>query len=170
SRLFAGYEHEEQIKKLADYFNKDLNYYTEVGYDPSFLKRLQRIDKPKNDGRTAMLQQSLFEKRSLTGFQSYEEAYHQLMLDIVSQQYYSTQLVLEGTHVKRIFVDGGFSKNEIYMHLLADAFPDIEVFAASMAQATALGAALSLHASWNNKTLINDIVNLKYYSGSHNSI
>ena len=107
-------------------------------------------------------------KKELTGFQSYEEAYHQLMLDIVSQQYYSTQLVLEGTHVKRIFVDGGFGKNEIYMHLLADAFPGIEVFAASMAQATAVGAALCLHAKWNKKYLLNDMIHLKYYSSVHN--
>ena len=170
SRLFAGHEHEGQIKKLADYFNKEVNYYTEVEYNPTCLGRLQRIDMPKNNGRTAMLQQSVFEKRALTGFQSYEEAYHQLMLDIVSQQYYSTQLVLEGTHVKRIFVDGGFGKNEIYMHLLADAFPDIEVFAASIAQATAMGAALSLHTFWNKKYLPNDIIHLKYYSSAHHSI
>ncbi len=168
SRLFAGNEHEEQIKKLGDHFNKDVNYYTEVKYNPYFLRRLQKIDMPKSKGRTAMLQQSVFEKRALTGFQSYEEAYHQLMLDIVSQQYYSTQLVLEGTHVKRIFVDGGFGKNEIYMHLLADAFPGIEVFAASMAQATAVGAALCLHAKWNKKYLLNDMIHLKYYSSVHN--
>ena len=170
SRLFAGYEHEEQIKKLADHFNKDVNYYTEAEYNPSCLNRLQRIDMQKSNGRTAMLQQSVFEKRALTDFQSYEEAYHQLMLDIISQQYYSTQLVLEGTNVKRIFVDGGFGKNEIYMHLLADAFPDIEVFAASMAQATALGAALSIHNSWNTKSLPNDLIRLKYYSSAHHSI
>jgi len=170
SRLFAGNEHEEQIKKLADHFNKEVNYYTEVAYNPSCLNRLQRVDMQKSKGSTAMLQQSVFEKRSLTGFQSYEEAYHQLMLDIISQQYYSTQLVLEGTHVKRIFVDGGFGKNEIYMHLLADAFPAIEVFAASMAQATALGAALSIHTSWNKKSLPNDIIDLKYYASARHSI
>jgi sugar (pentulose or hexulose) kinase len=170
SRLFAGYEHEEQIKKLADHFNKGVNYYTEVKYNPSCLKSLQKTDIPASKGTTAMLQQSVFDKRAITGFQSYEEAYHQLMQDIVSQQYYSTQLVLEGNHVKRIFVDGGFGKNEIYMHLLADAFPNIEVFAASMAQATALGAALSIHTSWNKKSLPNDIIQLKYFPSAHHSI
>ena len=164
SRLFAGNEHEEQIKKLADHFNKDVNYYNEVEYNPSCLKSLQKIEAPKSKGRTAMLQQSVFNKRPLTGFQSYEEAYHQLMVDIISQQYYSTQLVLEGAKIKRIYVDGGFGKNEIYMHLLADAFPGLEVFAASMAQATALGAALSIHSAWNKNYLPNDIIRLKYYS------
>ncbi|MCW3114682.1 MAG: carbohydrate kinase, partial [Segetibacter sp.] len=66
--------------------------------------------------------------------------------------------------VKRMFVDGGFSKNSIYMNLLAEAFPGMEVFAASMAQATALGTALAIHRSWNDKPVPNDLIELKYYS------
>ena len=50
------------------------------------------------------------------------------------------------------------------MHLLAKAFPEIEVFAASVAQATALGAALSIHKQWNNKPLPGDLIELKYYA------
>jgi glycerol kinase len=92
------------------------------------------------------------------------EAYHQLILDIVAQQHFSTQLVLKGTAVKRIFVDGGFSKNAIYMNMLALFFPEIEVFAASMAQATAVGTALSIHHAWNKRPLPNDIIELKYYA------
>jgi len=48
--------------------------------------------------------------------------------------------VLKGSNVKQLFVDGGFSKNNIFMHLLAAAFPEMEVFAASTAQASAVGA------------------------------
>jgi hypothetical protein len=50
------------------------------------------------------------------------------------------------------------------MNLLAKAFPELEVFAASMAQATAVGAAIAIHRNWNNKTLPADIIELKYYS------
>lgn len=53
------------------------------------------------------------------------------------------------------------------MRLLAEAFPDIEVFAASMAQATAVGTALAIHSSWNTKALPGDIIELKYYSVTH---
>ena len=89
-----------------------------------------------------------------------------MILDIIAQQIFSTQLVLQGTDTKRIFVDGGFSKNSVYMNLLAMFFPDKEVFAASMAQATAVGAALSIHQCWNQKPLPNDIIELKYYANS----
>jgi len=76
------------------------------------------------------------------------------------------QLVLKGTKVTRIFVDGGFSKNSVYMHLLSLAFPHIEVYAASMAQASAVGAALVIHKEWNRKAIPNDIINLTYYSAN----
>jgi putative Ca2+/H+ antiporter (TMEM165/GDT1 family) len=50
------------------------------------------------------------------------------------------------------------------MHLLAAAFSQIEVFAASVAQATAMGAALAIHQHWNSETLPSDIIELKHYT------
>ena len=91
-----------------------------------------------------MIGQSYFAKRELSEFSSYEQAYHQLIADIIDQQVSSTNLVLTGTAVKRIFVDGGFSQNPIYMTLLSEAFPGIEVYAASLPQASALGAAMAV--------------------------
>jgi sugar (pentulose or hexulose) kinase len=94
-------------------------------------------------------------------------AYFELMNNLVAKQKEATELVLKNSPVKRIFVDGGFSKNSVFMNLLAKAFPDVEVYAASMAQATALGTALSIHYGWNTKPSIpGDLINLKYYSGS----
>ena len=106
---------------------------------------------------------SVFGQRELGAFSSFEQAYYRLMMDIMEQQVASTQLVLDGTEVKRIFVDGGFGKNQVYMHLLAAAFPEIEVFAASVPQATAMGAALAIHAHWNSRFLPGDIIELKFY-------
>ena len=63
--------------------------------------------------KTAMTGQSVFSQRKLSEFSFYEQAYHQLIADIIDQQVESTNLVLKGTRVKRIFVDGGFGKNQI---------------------------------------------------------
>ena len=103
---------------------------------------------------------SLFGSRDLNQFVTYAEAYHQLMLDIIGQQLLSTELVLAGSPVRRLFVDGGFGKNPVYMNLLAAAFPSIEVYAASVAQATALGAALAIHQHWNEQPLPTDCISL----------
>lgn len=163
SRLFSGNEHEQQVKRIAAYFNQDTIKYRNMIFDPAVTRRLKQTQKQDN-GAGEFKKESDFAGRDLSGFQDDTEAYHQLMLDLVHLQTASTQLVLKGTAVKRIFVDGGFSKNSIFMHLLAFAFPDVEVFAASMAQATAVGAALAIHREWNTKGVPNDIIELKYYS------
>jgi sugar (pentulose or hexulose) kinase len=168
SRIFAGHEHEQQIKRLAEYFSKAVNYYSSVTIDTHLLKNQKRnIGKSKHNSLSSQPARSTFSERSLSGFKSYEEAYHQLITDIVVQQVRSTNLVLRGNGVKRIFVDGGFSKNPIYMYLMADAYPDIEVYAASVAQASALGAALVFHQHWNSKDFPSEIINMKLYSVTH---
>src|SRR4030095_3520698 len=165
SRLFAGYEHEQQVKNLSAYFKKPLDHFITVSCDTDLLQKLKNGRKlPAKTTDKAMAGQSVFAGRKLDGFRNYEEAYHQLIVDIIRQQINSTSLVLKGTYVKRIFVDGGFSKNPIYMYLLAEAFPSVEVYAASVAQASALGAALALHPCWNSKTLPAAIIDLKLYS------
>jgi sugar (pentulose or hexulose) kinase len=86
----------------------------------------------------------------------------------MEQQIRSTNIVLKGTAVSRIFVDGGFGNNPIYMHLLSEAFPGIEVYAASVPQASALGAALVMHQHWNDQPIPSDLIDLKLYSAIHN--
>ena len=168
SRLFAGYEHEQQTKKLAAHFNKPPDYFTAVLYNQDIINKLQNGKTVKvNPGNGGMVQQSSFNERDLNGFDSYEEAYHQLITDIIEQQVNSAKLVLNATDVKRIFVDGGFSKNSIYMHLLAEAFTGIEVYPATVAQASALGAALAMHGHWSSKPLPSDIIELKLYAVTH---
>ncbi len=124
SRLFAGNEHEQQVKRISERFNQSAAQYRQMDYNPATITALQ--DKNGTLGhlieKTKIQNICLFTARDLSSFKNDEEAYHQLMLDIMAQQYLSTQLVLKGTTVKRIFVDGGFSSNAIYMNLLASAF------------------------------------------------
>jgi sugar (pentulose or hexulose) kinase len=165
SRLFAGNEHEQQVKRIAGAFDVDALVFRHMEFDPAVVAKLKRKEtldpaaQAKNAGKS-----SLFQYRSLELFQNATEAYHQLIMDLVDLQHKSTSMIINGISVKKIFVDGGFSKNAVYMNLLAIAFPDIEVYAAGMAQATALGTAISVHKHWNTRPLANDIIELKYYS------
>ncbi|MEO5564716.1 MAG: FGGY family carbohydrate kinase [Chitinophagaceae bacterium] len=150
SRLFAGHIHDEEVKRIADHFHTPTARYKNMTFNPELITQNNNIE-------------ISFDKRDLADFASCESAYHQLMMDLVTQQYTSTQLVVANTKVKRIFVDGGFSKNELYMNLLASRFPGMEVFAASIHQSTALGAALALHKTWNKSTIPSNIISLQYY-------
>lgn len=158
SRLFAGHEHEQEVKRIAEHFNQATSKYRNLLYDNNFLLQL---DNKENQP---------FPLRELSSFSTDVEAYHHLMLHIIRQQKQSTHLVINGSGVKRIFVDGGFSKNAIYMNLLSHVFPEMEVFAASMAQATAMGTALAIHDSWNKNPLPNDLIELKFYASTKQKI
>lgn len=159
SRLFAGKEHEVQVRRLAAHFGKAADHYTRVAFQPGL------VPVPvAGVNRADALGPIQFALRNLSHFTSYEQAYHHLLCDIVAAQVVSTQLVLRGVAVKRIFVDGGFSRNPVYMHLLAAAFPDQEVYAASLAQATALGAALVLHPQWNKAPLLGGLLDVQRYT------
>ncbi|MDB5232436.1 MAG: carbohydrate kinase [Chitinophagaceae bacterium] len=161
SRLFAGHEHDEQVKRIAEYFNQDVIKYRTIEFNPEVSAQLQRAERPADTKQ--LIHGSIFSKRNPADFPDDIHAYHQLMADIMMAQQFSTQLVLDGTEIKRIFVDGGFSKNSIYMNLLAASFPKMEVFAAFVAQATALGAALAIHKAWNRHSFPNDLMKLQYY-------
>ena len=108
-----------------------------------------------------MLQQSAFMARSLSDFANYEAAYHRLIADIIDQQTKSTNLVLSGSMVQNIFVDGGFSSNPVYMNLLAAAFPNNQVSAATVPQASAIGAALAIHQHWNTKPFPTNLIQVQ---------
>ncbi|HUZ61344.1 MAG TPA: FGGY family carbohydrate kinase [Hanamia sp.] len=166
SRLFAGNEHEIEVKRIGEHFNQNPSRYRTMDFNPEIISSLQKKNRSEKKLREKMEndKKPLFTDTDLLNFKNDEEAYHQLMLGIIAQQYVSTQLVLKGTNVKRIFVDGGFGNNAIYMNLLASVFPGMEIYASSMAQATAVGAALCIHDAWNKKALPHDIIELKYFS------
>jgi len=167
SRLFSGYHYEQQTKRIAAHFNCDVLAFRNLTYVAAKANQIL-VGQPKN--KVENWRNLSFENRDLNGFKDETEAYYQLMADLVLQQYYSTQLVLHGTSAKRIFVDGGFSRNAVFMNLLATLFPDKEVYAAHMPQATAIGAALVIHQIWNKKPLPNDIIELKLYTPTDQKI
>lgn len=163
SRIFAGNEHEQQLKRITDHFDRAAYLFKHLKFNaPLFLKLAARF--PENaQPQTSFSVSSAFVDRDLSLFKTAEEAYHQLIVDLVKQQVYSLKLVLN-QGVTRVFVDGGFGKNAIYMHLLAISLPDIEVYASSVSQATAIGTALAINDSWNTIPVPTDIIELKYYS------
>lgn len=121
SRLFAGHEHDEKIKSLAKQFNVNESYFLSLG--PG-----------ETDNRSSG---------------EVEAAYTDFMNDLVRKQEESIRMVMDGSATTRIFIDGGFAKNRIFMAFLSNRFPEHKLYGATVAQASALGAALAIHDSWN---------------------
>jgi L-fuculokinase len=164
SRLFAGYEHEEQTRRMALYFQVRDDHFSTIPFNGGILRGLmkesgiERISSALPRDR-----RSPFAQGDLSVFKNYDTAYHQLMLDIVCRQFVSTGLVLKNQPVKKIYVDGGFSKNSLYMHMLSMAFSDKEVYAVTFARASAVGAAMAIQKHWNRGEVPADLISFKIF-------
>ena len=169
SRIFAGFEHDQQVARIADYFKFNGKLFRTMEFDSEIITKLKAdgcLEYPFSNS-DPLPKVSAFQQRELADFENAVIAYHQLIADLIHLQYASTSQIISGTIIKKIFVDGGFSKNVVYMNLLAAKFKDIEVYAATMAQASALGAAVVIHKHWNTRPLANNMIDLKYYSADN---
>ncbi len=163
SRFLLGKEYEHQKEKLRKKFGVS-SYEQEVRLNERLMNEL--IGKEEVNGlrlETASgsgpYPQKSDKEWELFSFNSYEEAYHQLMMDLVSIQVDSIKLSMNGDDISRIIVTGGFSNNNMFMKLLATKFPNSHVYTADLSDSTALGAALLMKDE--NEINPDDFMNLK---------
>lgn len=156
SRLFAGHAHQLEVDRMAEHFHQKAGYHQSIIYDKGVAGKIKASS---DDWHPARLISGDFFENDLSSFESFDEAYYQLIIDLVAFQKASTALVL-GTGTRNLFVDGGFSKNRVFMSCLADAFPELNVFGATVSQASSLGAALAIHDAWNTVPVRCDIIEL----------
>jgi sugar (pentulose or hexulose) kinase len=153
SRVFSGHFHDEQVAALAGYFKQPGDFYKTIG-----AAQLSTLS-----GNSPLRDISIpFKPFEAAAFSNYESAYVYLIEELVARQARSTMLVLS-PQIKNIYVDGGFSHNALFMTLLAKAFPQHRVYAASVAQASALGAAIAIHKKWTDTPFQKDILKLIPY-------
>ena len=166
ARLFAGNTHEIQLKRMNMHFNAENKAYQQFQFSEAYVVKLDEAlakNPSISEANAEFINVCKFDARNLNDFASLEEAYVQLMLDIMCQQIYSLQLLLHDSPVGKIVVDGGFSKNPLYMNFLVHAFPGVAIFGAEVAQASSLGAALVMHEAWNSKQIPADLVKIKKF-------
>ena len=167
SRIFSGHEHDEQVKLLSNYFQQPSDHYKNIQFDKDLARQVIKLNlgspsfNPFHNSNE--LQQSPFRHRALKDFKDFSEAYHQLLFDLAVLQQQSSQWVLNGAEVNDIYIDGGFSNNEIFMQLLAYVFRGKKVYAAALPQSSSLGAAMVIHSAWNSNKINNNLLRLKYY-------
>jgi hypothetical protein len=146
SRLFLGHMHEVNVKQMATAFGASMNHYRSVEPDLAITDSLLARSKGKSvlyaDG---MPEDFIDSSLNPQAFQSFEEAYHHLMIGLVDLTAKSIRLIAENeSQAGKLFVTGGFSKNPIFMNLLSRKFPEKKVVPSEIPNATSLGAALVL--------------------------
>lgn len=72
----------------------------------------------------------------------FEHAYHQLMIELVLLQVKSIMAAMGSDKIERLCIDGGFSDNTVYMHLLSKYVGKKTLSTTDASLGSALGAAL----------------------------
>lgn len=142
SRYFIGPLHEQILDKIRNHFHRvpDLSSLR-------FIKEWFDPDHKLSD---------------LTHYSSAEEAYHRLMWPLMIDQKKSIELCMGKGLIQKICVDGGFSRNGVFLQMLAQLFPECDVYAAAVHQASAVGAAMILEGVWNPDPPAIGVVELRY--------
>ena len=155
SRLLIGREHDHHAPRIAAHFDKQEDDHQTIQPNLDLLNTL--LAQPSSEKRfypqtmrgSGPLPNYSGPETDLSHFDSFEEAYHQLMLNLVQLQAISLRLAQGDTPVRKVFISGGFCRNALYTHLLATYFPEMQFFTSELDEASALGVALVMHEHWN---------------------
>ncbi len=145
SQLFLGKEYDYQVEQLIRYFGKKKRLQRKMKFNSKLFSRLtkanrncfqfQHIHKIEDNKKNSVSWQKL---------KSFKIAYHQLMMELMSVQKVYIAEVMLNTPIKKIFIDGGFSKNDLFVSMLGIQFPGIKIRSSKKPLGSALGAAMML--------------------------
>lgn len=155
TRLFLGNEYSQQVKILSEYYHVSEEYHTSVAFDPELYRKLQKDFQHRFSWKA--LNSPEMPTKTILNYDTFEEAYHQLMMELVELQVKSIKMAQGAMSIKRLYIDGGFSDNEIYIQLLSDALKDMKLRTTDSSLGSALGAAIVISdVELNSKFLKNN--------------
>ena len=138
SRLFLGEEHRLKVEKLIEHFNKPKFYHRGLELEKQVIEEV--LKKSKKHFHWKYLDNSNAPTDDNIDFPNFEIGYYQLMRELTDLLKVEIDVICE-TLPKRIYVDGGFSDNKIFLALLKKQFTHQKIIAEPASFACALGAA-----------------------------
>jgi len=159
SRLFLGHLHETAVDQLNNHFETDADYYKKVKPDTRIL-----TDCMQKRGNNRFFFDNLPYSRKLKTdcdyytFKTFEEAYHQLMIELTELTVEAIDLILPvDDDIENIYITGGFADNQLFYTLISNAYPMKYVYTSEISNTTALGAAIVILKTIapDNKPLLN---------------
>ena len=144
SRLFLGHMHDEAVGKISEYFKINENSFRLVKPDVKLLNRMMgKFADEKIFTVPGIKPGILRDEPELFLFDNFIEAYHQLMIELADLTVEAINRAAgEKDNTENIFITGGFSKNPLFLKLVASSFPDKKVYTSEISNATSLGTAM----------------------------
>ncbi|GAA0873341.1 hypothetical protein GCM10009117_24880 [Gangjinia marincola] len=142
ARFFMGNEYKIQVEKISHYFKKPYGYHRDIVFNQDIYERLIQQKASRFKFETIVLKRDSPGQTSLEHFESFEEAYHQLMIELIELQTFALKNVIQKSTIKKIYIDGGFTDNYIFITLVTYHFSAYKVRTTISSLGSALGAAM----------------------------
>ncbi|MCB0629099.1 MAG: FGGY family carbohydrate kinase [Saprospiraceae bacterium] len=142
ARLFLGNEYKLQAEQLCEHFQKEYGAHKQVRFDPVIYGKWKAASGRYFRLESIPVTEEQPEQTQYEAFQTFEEAFHRLMIELVDLQVEAAKRAIGNTAVKKLYVDGGFADNEIFVHLLSIHFPDYKLRTTQSPLGSALGASM----------------------------
>lgn len=159
TRLFLGNEYKIQVSKLDKHFGVSEDYHRHVKFNyetyAEIIKDFEHMFKWES------LTDSNMPKETKIPYTKFEDAYHQLMTELVLLQIKSIKDVIGSDSIKRLYIDGGFSDNDLYVKLLSHYFRNMKLRTTDSSLGSALGAAISISDTELNSKFLKKNYSLK---------
>ncbi|MCM5661658.1 FGGY-family carbohydrate kinase [Galbibacter mesophilus] len=159
SRLFLGNEYKIQVQKLAKAYNVAPDYHKTVKFNEEAYYEITK------EFEHLFAWESIQPDEKVTDtklpYDTFEHAYHHLMIELVMLQVKSIETAKGGDTIHKLYVDGGFSDNDVYIKLLSHYLRNMELRTTNASLGSALGAAISISDTKLNSKFLKKNYSLK---------
>lgn len=159
ARLFLGNEYNMQVENLSEHFKVSKDYHKEVSFDQETYFEIIKDFEPCFKWISISIKNMPEETR--IPFDKFEHAYHQLMTELVLLQVESIEVAAGNDTIKKIYIDGGFSDNDVYIKLLSHYLRNMRLRTTDSSLGSALGAAIAISDTKLNSKFLKKNYSLK---------
>jgi sugar (pentulose or hexulose) kinase len=143
TRFFMGNEYRIQVEKLGEIYGKEYGYHRNVRFEKELYLQLISNKEVYFRFEGITLKRKQITKTDLKDFETFEEAYHQLMIELMDLQVKTIKMAIgNNKNIKQIYIDGGFTNNDVFVKLMAYHFKDYKIRTSKSPLGSALGAAM----------------------------
>ncbi len=142
ARLFLGNEYKVQVENLRRHYGTKEGYHREMKFDEKLFGELKKSSKKYFSLDSINKGDHKIDKTDLSKFATYEEAYHQLMIELMKYQVETINLAIGKSSIEKIFIDGGFADNDSFVKIIIHHFDNYKIRTTHSPLGSALGAAM----------------------------
>lgn len=144
ARLFLGFAFQQKLETLASYFSYNLKKLVKEPVHHNLLHTISSSSETRFTFSPLQTLETQIEPEDLSRYKSFQEAYHQMTWDLSCHQKDAILLASEGKIFQQMFLEGGFSKNPLFIACLKKHFPDMDLKISDYTSGASLGAALQM--------------------------